>query len=51
MHGKISKGESNVSQDATKELWYKRFGHMSEKGLAILPKYHLSNIKGQTLES
>lgn len=49
--GKINKGETNVSQDATKELWHKRLGHMSEKSLEILAKDHLSNIKGQPLES
>ena len=51
MQGKICKGEMNVAQDANKELWHKRLGHMSEKGLEILAKYHLSNIKGQPLES
>ena len=51
MQGKICKGEMNVAQDANKELWHKRLGHMSEKGLEILAKDHLSNIKGQPLES
>src|SRR4051794_36742778 len=45
IQGKINKGETNVSQDASKELWHKQLGHMSEKGLEILAKDHLSNIK------
>jgi len=51
MQGKINKGDINVSQDMIKELWHKRLGHMSEKGLEILAKNHLPNIKGQPLES
>jgi len=46
MQGKICKGETNVSQDSTKELWQKRLGHMSEKGLEFLAKDHFPNIKG-----
>lgn len=44
-------GEMNVAQTVSKELWHKRLGHMSEKGLEILAKDHLPNIKGQPLES
>nr|KYP31853.1 Retrovirus-related Pol polyprotein from transposon TNT 1-94 [Cajanus cajan] len=51
MQGKICKGDMNVAQDASKELWHRRLGHMSEKGLEILAKDHLPNIKGQPLES
>ena len=51
MQGKICKGETNVAQDATKDLWHKRLGHISEKGLEILANDHLPNIKGQPLES
>ena len=51
MHGMISKGEMNVAQDASKELWHKRLGHMSEKGLEILAKHYLPNLKGHPLES
>lgn len=51
MQGKINKGDINVSQGMSKELWHKRLGHMSEKGLEILAKNHLPNIKGQPLES
>ena len=41
----------NFAQDATKELWHERLGHMSEKGLEFLAKDHFPNIKGQPLES
>ncbi|WVZ20353.1 hypothetical protein V8G54_007675 [Vigna mungo] len=50
MQGKIYKGETNVAQEESKELWHKRLGHMSEKGLEILAKDHLQSIKGQPLE-
>ena len=49
MQGKICKWEMNVAQDTTKELWHKRLGHMSEKGLEFLTKDHFPNIKGQPL--
>jgi len=51
MQGKINKGDINVSQDKSKELWHKRLGHMSKKGLDILANKHLPNIKSQPLES
>ena len=51
MQGKIYKGEMNVAQDTTKELWHKRLSHMSEKGLEFLTKDHFPNIKCQPLES
>ncbi|WVZ00881.1 hypothetical protein V8G54_026950 [Vigna mungo] len=50
MQGKTYKGETNVTQEESKELWHKRLGHMSEKGLEILAKDHLQSIKGQPLE-
>ena len=50
MQGKICKWEMNVVQDTTKELWHKRLGHMSEKGLEFLARDHFPNIKGQPLE-
>ncbi|WVZ15791.1 hypothetical protein V8G54_013357 [Vigna mungo] len=50
MQGKIYKGETNVAQEESKELWHKRLGHISEKGLEILAKDHLQSIKGQPLE-
>ncbi|WVZ17355.1 hypothetical protein V8G54_010337 [Vigna mungo] len=50
MQGKTYKGETNVAQEESKELWHKRLGHMSEKGLEILAKDHLQSIKGQPLE-
>ena len=45
MHGTICKGETNVAQDAAKELWHKRLGHMSEKGWEFLAKDHFPTIK------
>ncbi|RDX97941.1 hypothetical protein CR513_19216, partial [Mucuna pruriens] len=50
MQGKICKGETNVAQEESKELWHKRLGHMSEKGLEILAKDHLQSIKGQPFD-
>ncbi|WVZ01079.1 hypothetical protein V8G54_027148 [Vigna mungo] len=50
MQGKTYKGETNVAQEESKELWHKRLGHMSEKGLEILAKDHLQSIKRQPLE-
>ncbi|WVY90442.1 hypothetical protein V8G54_035956 [Vigna mungo] len=50
MQGKTYKGETNVTQEESKELWHKRLGHMSEKGLEILAKDHLQSIKGKPLE-
>ena len=39
---KIAKGEVNaVEHEASSELWHKRLGHMSEKGLDILAKKQL----------
>jgi len=51
MQGKICKGKTNVAQDATKELWHKILGHLSEKGLKFLANDHFPNIKRQPLES
>ncbi|RDX71863.1 hypothetical protein CR513_48732, partial [Mucuna pruriens] len=48
---KICKGGTNVAEDTFKELWPKRLGHVSEKGLKILAKDHLPNIKRNPLES
>lgn len=42
MQGKINKRETNVSQDATKELCNKQIGHISEKGLKILSIFQIS---------
>ena len=51
-HAKLCKGETNVTHDRPcLELWHKRLGHMSEKGLQILArKEHLAGMKGKTLE-
>lgn len=36
MQAKLCKGEVNAVKDSSTELWHKRLGHMSEKGLDIL---------------
>lgn len=46
IQGNICKWETNVAQDATKELWHKKLGHTNEKGLEFLAKDHFPNIKG-----
>lgn len=39
MHAKVSKDAVNaVENDGAMELWHKRLGHMSEKGMAVLSK-------------
>jgi hypothetical protein len=48
---RLVKGDVNVVENETStELWHKRFGHMSEKGLQVLAKKQLlPNIKGTSL--
>ena len=36
--GKLCKKEVNTVDDSSSNLWYMRFGHLSEKGLGILAK-------------
>ena len=45
---KMSKGSVNiVGNEVQTELWHKRLGHMSEKGMQILAgKQLLSEVKG-----
>ncbi|KAF7129225.1 hypothetical protein RHSIM_Rhsim10G0050800 [Rhododendron simsii] len=39
MQAKLSKGEVNaIGDEASTELWHKRLGHMSEKGMQILAR-------------
>ncbi|KAM1810129.1 hypothetical protein ACFX12_026929 [Malus domestica] len=35
---KVLKGELNAVEDSSLDLWHKRLGHMSEKGLQVLAK-------------
>jgi hypothetical protein len=48
---RLVKGDVNVVENETStELWHKRLGHMSEKGLQVLAKKQLlPNIKGTSL--
>ena len=50
---KLSKGRINVvEKDSSIELWHKRLGHLSEKGLQILSKKQLlSGAKGTLLKT
>ena len=52
MQGKLCKEELNVAyNNSNLELWHRRLGHMSEKGLQILARKELlPNIKGKSLE-
>ena len=36
MHAKLCKYEANGAADSSGEIWHKRLGHMSEKGMHIL---------------
>jgi len=48
-HGKLCKGELDIAyDDSNLELWHKRLGYMSEKGLQILNRKELiPNTKGK----
>ncbi|KAM1516880.1 hypothetical protein ACFX10_015793 [Malus domestica] len=37
-NAKVLKGELNVVEDSSLDLWHKRLGHMSKKGLQVLAK-------------
>ncbi|KAM1740355.1 hypothetical protein EV2_016305 [Malus domestica] len=37
-NAKVLKGELNVVEDSSLDLWHKKLGHMSEKGLQVLAK-------------
>jgi len=46
----VKGGVSVVENETSTELWHKRLGHMSEKGLQVLAKKQLlPNIKGTSL--
>ena len=38
MPAKLSKEDLNLTDDATMEMWHRRLGHMSKKGLQMLMK-------------
>ncbi|KAF7115099.1 hypothetical protein RHSIM_RhsimUnG0064500 [Rhododendron simsii] len=52
MQAKLSKGEVNaIGDEASTELWHKRLGHMSEKGMQILArKALLPEVKAEETE-
>ena len=53
METKLHKGDINaVQQDGSIELWYRRIGHISEKGLQTLAKKQLlPNLQGILLKT
>ena len=51
MQAKVSKDTINaVENDNAMELWHKRLGHMSEKGLSVLSKEAIPGISGLHLQ-
>ena len=53
MEAKLHKGEINATQrDVNIELWHRRLGHISEKGLqALARKQFLPNLHGMPLKT
>lgn len=53
MQAKLHIGELNaIQKDASIELWHRRLGHVSEKGLQLLSKKNLlPNLQGASLKS
>ena len=51
MYAKLCTDEANVATDSSGEIWHKRLGHMSEKGMHILAGQKLlPEVKGVHLE-
>ena len=51
MHAKLCEDEANMAADSDGELWNKRIGHMSKKGMHILANQKLlPEVKGEHLE-
>ena len=51
MHAKLCKDKAKVAADSSGEIWYKRLGHMSERGMHIqADKKLLPKVKGVHLE-
>ena len=48
---KVIKGEVNAIEDCSTDLWHKRLGHLSEKGLGILDKKNYLPLKGMNLNT
>ena len=50
IEARLVKGEVNiVENEASTELWHKRLGHISEKGLQVLTRKKLLLVKGTSL--
>ena len=50
-HARLGKLEVNVATHSSGELWHKRLGHISEKGMHILANQELlPKVKGVHLE-
>ncbi|KAM2683111.1 hypothetical protein EV1_044763 [Malus domestica] len=51
-NAKVLKGELNAVEDSSLDLWHKRLGHMSEKGLQVLAKKsHIPFAKDQVFQT
>ena len=51
MHAQVCKSKANVAADSSGEIWHKRLGHMSEKGMHLLADQKLlPEVKGEHLE-
>ena len=51
-NAKVLKGELNDTDDSSLDLWHKRLGYMSKKGLQVLAqKSHIPFAKGTSLNS
>ena len=52
MHARVCKPEANAEADSSGEIWHKRLGHMSEKGMNFLADEKLlPEVKGVQLEN
>ena len=45
-HVQVYKGEVNIVEESSSDLWHRQLGHMSEKGLSILAKKNSILVKG-----
>ena len=51
MHAKLCRDEANIVGDSNGELWHRRLGHMSERGMHILAEKDFQlEVKGIHLE-
>ena len=48
---KVIKREVSAIEDCSADLWHKRLGHLSEKGLGILAKKNYLPLKGMNLNT